>query len=239
MKIGIIYAMKKEMKAYYYAFKKLKKIQSSIYGINIYVSHSNKIFFIQSGIGKVSSSIACTILIYIYKVNIIINIGSSGTLKSYININDVIIGSKIAYHDVNVTSFNYTVGQIPGFPKIFNTNNFLRNQIKTILYNYNITFWEGLIVSGDTFINHNNHINNITNNFTDIIALDMESAAINQVCFQHNIPVLIIKIISDFATETAPSIFKKNIKNLYLKLYNIIHDYIQIIQTCSKIITYV
>lgn len=236
MKIGILYAMEEEIQAYYYNCKKFKKIKNEIYGINIYISNSNKIILIKSGIGKVSSSIACTILIYTYQVNIIINIGSSGKLKPYINISNFIIGKNIAYHDVNLTSFKYEIGQIPGFPQKFNTNIFLRKQIKKILYKYKITFWEGLIVSGDVFIHHNEDINKINKNFPDAIASDMESAAISQICFQYNTPVIIIKIISDDAQKKAPLIFKQNIQNIHIQSYKIIKNYIKIIKNFTKTI---
>ncbi|CAL4042509.1 5'-methylthioadenosine/S-adenosylhomocysteine nucleosidase [Buchnera aphidicola (Takecallis arundicolens)] len=235
MKIGIIYAMEEEIRAYYYNVKKFKKIQNETYGINIYISNSNKIILIKSGIGKVSSSIACTILIHTYKVHIIINIGSSGALKPYINISNFIIGKNISYHDVNLTSFQYKIGQIPGFPQKFNTNIFLRKQIKKILYKYKITFWEGLIISGDIFIHKSQDINKITKNFPDAIASDMESAAISQICFQYNKPVLIIKIISDDTNKKAPLIFKKSIQNISIQSYKIIEDYINIIKKLYKI----
>lgn len=228
MKIGIIYAMKEEIRLYC-PCNKFQKIKCDIYGMNIYISESNKIILIQSGIGKVSSSIACTILITLYKVNVVLNIGFSGTLKPYININDIIIAKKLSYYDVNLTNFNYSIGQIPGFPQTFYTNNILRQKIKKILYQYKIKFWEGLIVSGDTFINKKDDVKKIEKNFPNAISVDMESTAISQVCFQYNKPIIIMKIISDNVKKNATQEFKTNIKTVFYKLYNIIEDYIKLI----------
>ncbi|QCI25948.1 5'-methylthioadenosine/adenosylhomocysteine nucleosidase [Buchnera aphidicola] len=228
MKIGIIYAMQKEIQTYY-DFNKFQKIKYDIYGIDIYISHSKKIILIKSGIGKVSSSIACTILITLYKVDIVINIGSGGSLKPYINIHDIILIKKTSYHDVNLTNFHYSIGQIPNFPQTFQTNNLLRKKFKNILYENKIKFWEGQVVSGDIFIQTKKDVEIILKNFPNAISVDMESASISQVCFQYNKPVIIIKIISDYITKNTTTIFQKNIKKIFYKSSHIIKKYIQTI----------
>ena len=55
----------------------------------------------------------------------------------------------------------------------------------------------GLICSGDKFISKAEEISEIKSHFPDTIAVDMESASIAQVCYMKNVPVLVVRVISD------------------------------------------
>ena len=55
----------------------------------------------------------------------------------------------------------------------------------------------GLICSGDKFITDRSELDAIKAQFPDGLAVDMESAAIAQVCFLYGKPFLSFRIISD------------------------------------------
>ncbi|WP_343182659.1 5'-methylthioadenosine/adenosylhomocysteine nucleosidase [Buchnera aphidicola] len=234
MKIGVIYAMKSELLIFNNEIYKIKKISNSVHELSL-TKNKKKIIFIQSGIGKTESSIACTILIKIYKVNFIINIGSAGKLNSSVKIFDIIIAKKVSYYDVNLKSFGYKEGQIPNYPKIFKTNLILRNVLKTILNYYSIKYQEGYIVSGDTFIDKKSKIKRILQKFPIAISVDMESSSIKHTCYKFRIPCLIIKIISDHSKKKASSLFKKNIKKTSIKIKKIITILIKFIISIKEI----
>lgn len=55
----------------------------------------------------------------------------------------------------------------------------------------------GLICSGDKFITDRSELETIKGNFPEGLAVDMESAAIAQVCYLYKVPFISFRIISD------------------------------------------
>ncbi|ANZ22437.1 5'-methylthioadenosine nucleosidase [Buchnera aphidicola (Diuraphis noxia)] len=222
MKIGIIGAINQEIKTLknmMFPYTKKKIGNCKIY---ISIFKKNNIFLVKSGIGKVSSSIACMILINLYKIDIIINSGSAGSLITSLNVGDIVIPKKICYHDVNLTNFGYSLGQIPKYPQNFLIKKDIYIYIKNITKKIKLTFNTGLIISGDTFINNNLSIKKLKNQFPSAVAVDMESAAIAQVCYQFTIPLICIKTISDLSDVNATVNFKKNISTASFRSFQIV-----------------
>ncbi|QCI20941.1 5'-methylthioadenosine/adenosylhomocysteine nucleosidase [Buchnera aphidicola (Hyperomyzus lactucae)] len=211
MKIAIIGAIKKEIETLKKLINTCIEKKNGNYTIYIGKFKNNDIFLIKSGIGKVSASISTTLLINLYKPDIIINTGSAGSLNSLLKIGDLIIPEKICYYDVDLTNFGYSLGQVPKYPKYFTTNKKIWNIFKKKFIQYELTFQTGLIISGDSFIRKNSCIKKLNNKFPSAIAVEMESAAIAQVCYKFNTPLIVVKAISDLSDNNATLNFKKNI----------------------------
>ncbi len=216
--IGIIIAIHEESKKF---IKKIKhKKYEFIKNKKIILGYVNKkkIIFIQSGIGKVFSSISTTLIIQKYKIKHIINIGTSGSLKKKINYQDLIICNKIRYHDVNITKFGYKLGQIPKTPEYYETNKLIIKKIKTKIKKNK--FYIGELITGDKFISK---YKNIKKKFPKAINVDMEGAAIAQTCFFFKIQLICIKIISDKSNQKSKKDFYKNINIISNKINKILH----------------
>ena len=67
---------------------------------------------VRSGIGKVNAAICTQILIDQYNVRRIINTGIAGSLRSSIDIGDIVLSRDAMQHDMDATGFGYKVGQI-------------------------------------------------------------------------------------------------------------------------------
>jgi len=212
MKIGIIGAVKTEI---IFLRKKIKKCTIKEIGNHKFYNgylHGINIIILKSGIGKVSASMVTTLLISCYNPDIIINIGSAGSINSLLKIQDTIIPNRTSYYDVDVSIFNYSIGQIPKYPKFFFVNSELLDIAKKCMYKLDYIFKSGLILTGDSFIHKKNVLLSIIKHFPSAVAIDMESAAIAQVCYNFKKPMLIIRAISDCANKYAAFNFKKNIE---------------------------
>ncbi|XBC41435.1 MAG: 5'-methylthioadenosine/adenosylhomocysteine nucleosidase [Buchnera aphidicola (Nurudea yanoniella)] len=207
--IGIIGALSEEINLLYKYIKFYKK--KIIYNKKFYIGKLKniKIILIQSGIGKTSASITCTILLYVYKIDVIINIGTAGSLSKNMKLGTIVLPCSTCYHDVDLTPFGYKKGQVKNFPQIFSINNYLTKLIETYMIKLNIYYKKGLIISGDSFIHEKTKKNKLKIHFPEAIAVDMESTAIAQVCYQFNKPFLIIKTISDHSNNYAALDFQK------------------------------
>ncbi|XBC43494.1 MAG: 5'-methylthioadenosine/adenosylhomocysteine nucleosidase [Buchnera aphidicola (Meitanaphis flavogallis)] len=209
IKIGIIGALNEETIFLRQQIKYLKKtrIHSQIF----YTGQLNCIDIIltTSGVGKVSASVTCAILLNLYKIDLIINVGTAGSLDIKLVPGSIILPNNTCYYDVDLTAFGYELGQIQKLPKLFSTNDYMIRLTEIYMLKSNTYYNKNLIISGDSFINKQKYKKTLKEKFPTAIAVDMESTAIAQVCYQFKKPLLIIKSISDYSDNDALSNFKK------------------------------
>lgn len=156
---------------------------------------------LQSGIGKVAAAMGTTLLIQLFKPDMIINTGSAGGLDANLNVGDVIISTEVRHHDVDVTAFGYEKGQLPANPAAFLPNEQLVEVAKKQAEKLGLNAVSGLICSGDAFINGAEKIAQIRADFPQVAAVEMEAAAIAQVCHAMNVPFVVVRAISDVADK--------------------------------------
>lgn len=162
------------------------------------------IVLVESGIGKVNASIITALLIQTFNVDMIINTGVAGSLAEELDILDMVISSHTAHHDVEATTFGYEIGQVPSMPLNFEADTRFIEATKLALNEYNeINYTVGEVVSGDQFIDTDDKKQKILNAFSNAKAVDMESAAIAQTCYQFKTPYLILRSMSDKADGSA------------------------------------
>ena len=65
----------------------------------------------------------------------------------------------------------------------------------------------GLVVSGDRFIASHEALFALRDALPDALAVEMEGAAIAQVCYEHDVPCAVVRTISDTADAAAPASF--------------------------------
>lgn len=160
---------------------------------------------VQSGIGKVSAGICAQILVDRFGVDGIINTGIAGSLKAEINIGDLVMSTDALQHDVDAVNFGYEPGQIPQLPvKAFPTDDRLRKLAMELCARVNpdIRAHEGRVLTGDQFISDKAKKQWLTSTFGGACT-EMEGAAIAQAAYLNQVPVLIIRAISDKADDSA------------------------------------
>jgi adenosylhomocysteine nucleosidase len=70
-------------------------------------------------------------------------------------------------------------------------------------FNLAPTLYFGDIASGDQFINSDAQRNEILAELPDVLCVEMEGAAVAQVCLEFNVPFTVIRTISDSANHNA------------------------------------
>jgi len=167
------------------------------------------VVLVQSGIGKVASALATALLIQQFKPDAVINTGSAGGFDPQLNVGDVVISSEVRHHDVDVTAFGYEIGQVPQMPPAFNAHPALidaaEQSIQALGY---CQTKKGLIATGDSFICDPARIAVIRQQFPTMLAVEMEGAAIAQVCHMLNTPFVVIRSLSDIAGKESPQSFE-------------------------------
>ena len=180
MKIGIIVAMDKE----------LQQLQHLFSDGNVIVQ--------KCGIGKVNAALGTADMISQWKPDVIISSGCAGGNGDDINVQDIVVSTELAYHDVYCgDAIGHSVyGQVQGLPARFQADPALVEKAAS-LQPTGISLHTGLIVTGDWFVDTRQKMRDIIGHFSEAKAVDMESAAIAQTCYLHHVPFISFRIISD------------------------------------------
>lgn len=189
MKIAIIAAMSKELALL------LPLIDSpSTINVNGTTFHrgtigNHEIIAAECGIGKVNAAVGALTLIECFHPDMVINTGVAGGTGAGADILDVVIADAVAYHDVWCGPGTIP-GQAAGCPARFEC------PLPDSLFE-DMAVKRGLVASGDIFVSKPEEVSHILSVWPEAVAVDMESAAIAQVCYLKSVPFVCIRVISD------------------------------------------
>ncbi|CDC57271.1 putative uncharacterized protein [Phocaeicola coprophilus CAG:333] len=194
MKIGIITAMSSEQKQLANQLENPTERKEGPFTYTEGTIKNNTIILMQCGIGKVNAAAGAVEMIRNFAPDCIISTGVAGGIDNCLNVMDVVVSSRIVYHDVWCGEGN-AYGQIQGLPLYFTGNETLYQC--AISLDTETAIHGGLICSGDKFITDRQELETIKANFPEGLAVDMESASIAQVCHLYEVPFISFRIISD------------------------------------------
>ena len=181
MKIGIIVAMDKE----------LKQLQE--------VFRNSDVLVQKCGIGKVNAALGAQRMINEFHPDCIISSGCAGGNGDDINVQDIIVSKELCYHDVycgKAIDDTTVYGQVQGLPARYQADPELLRKALCIQTS-GIKLHQGLIVTGDWFVDSKEKMREIIGHFPEAKAVDMESCAIAQTCYINQVPFISFRVISD------------------------------------------
>ena len=184
--------------------------------------HNKKVVVVFSRWGKVAAASTATTLIDVFHVNQILFTGIAGGIHSDLKVGDIVIASSCVFHDMDTRPLNdrYVVplinkkyfdlqidnGIVENLQQMFSSSN-IANIIGQEWTEYfdlqSVMVVNRAIASGDQFVNSNEIRNDIKENLSDVACVEMEGAAVAQICFEHKIPCIIVRTISDSADAAA------------------------------------
>jgi len=181
MKIGIIVAMDKELKQLQEVFK------------------NSEVLVQKCGIGKVNAALGAQRMINDFKPDCIISSGCAGGNGDDIDVQDIVVSSELCYHDVycgKAIDDTTVYGQVQGLPARFKADPELLSKAFSLQAS-GIGLHQGLIVTGDWFVDSKEKMREIIDHFPEAKAVDMESCAIAQTCYINRVPFISFRVISD------------------------------------------
>lgn len=198
-KYGIIAAMQEEMQEIENIIEEKKN--QKIYELNFITGkiNSTEVVLVEAGIGKVNASRTTQILIDNFEIDAIINVGTAGSANDELEIGDIVIGKKVVQHDFDITAFGHPKGFISNVGQYVESDSTLIEKMKQTISKMQENEFKikiGTIASGDIFCTEAKMKEKIRSKF-NADAIEMEGAAIAQVCKLDNIPFIIIRSISD------------------------------------------
>ena len=201
--------------------------------------NNQEVVVVYSRIGKVAASATVATLILKFKVTELIFTGVAGGISSDLKIGDIVIGTELVQHDMDAFPL-FPTYEIPligqsffkgskelialakeSIQSIFD-NAYLNTVIATEdLKQFNITqpsVHLGLIASGDQFFRDQEQKDHLLAGLPATLCVEMEGAAVAQICYEFGIPFVIIRTISDDADQHSTIDFTKfteKVSNIY------------------------
>ena len=220
--IGIISAMWLEIENIH---SKMAEVEEIIYlGIKFYKGKINNknVILTSCGIGKVNSAILTQIMIGKFDIYCIIHTGIAGSMDNNVKHTDVVVAHSLTYYDVRKEQMKNCFP----YQEIFYTDERLT---KLLLDSVEKNAKKGLIITGDDFICEDNKKEKLKEKYKEALCVDMESCSIVNTAFINNIPIGVIRCISDLANSSSNLDYKKFEKIAANKASDIV------IKTISKI----
>lgn len=169
---------------------------------------------VRAGIGKVNAAMTSEMLIREYGVDAIVFTGVAGGIDPDLHIGDIVISERVVHHDlgeIQPDSFVVwdTIGYIADSALVEFT---MQAVMKTIFKPIPPEMREGrnllprvklgIVATGDQFIASETKRQWIEQSL-HAACVEMEGAAVAQVCTVHDVPFVIIRSLSDLANEEA------------------------------------
>lgn len=188
--------------------------------------------------GKVAAATTVTTLIHEFKITELLFTGVAGAISPELKIGDIVLGKRLIQHDMDArplmqqyeipllsrTYFETDATHLSLASKAINAvigNKSLHSVIaEHDLVEFDISqpkLFIGDIASGDQFFSSNEQKQKLNLKLPNVLCVEMEGAAVAQVCYEYDVPFSIIRTISDAADDSAHIDFPAFIKKISSK----------------------
>ena len=209
--------------------------------------HGQPVVLVLSGIGKVAAATTAVLLMHEFQACELVFTGAAGGLRRGVKVGDVVIAQQLLQHDMDAS---------PLFPRFevpltgrsrFDAHPVLADALAaaaqrclddaatiigpTHLLDFAITaplVHRGLVVSGDRFVASLAASDALRSALPDALAVEMEGAAVAQVCADFGRPFAVLRTISDRADDSAHVDFARfigEVASVYTRA--IVEDWLQ------------
>lgn len=195
--------------------------------------HGHDVVMVLSGIGKVAAATTAALLIHEFDARAIVFTGVAGGLGAGVRVGDIVVATQTLQHDMDAS---------PIFPRYevpltgrsrFDADAVLCDALfasavdcmrdaervigRTHLDDFGIDsprVHRGLVVSGDRFVSTAAESRALAAALPDALAVEMEGAALAQVCGDFGRPFAVMRTISDRADDAAHADFSRFIADV-------------------------
>ncbi|CAN1531851.1 Pfs Nucleoside phosphorylase [Burkholderiaceae bacterium] len=231
--VAIIGAMQQELAGLKQALQGSHTIQIGTRQVTTGTWHGHPVVLALSHIGKVAAATTATALIERFDVTEIIFTGVAGGLMPGVLVGDVVVATEFMQHDMDASPL-FPPMEVPlygraHFPTDLRLTQSLKSAAQDILKNpgqwldidvlhelrvQSPQVHAGLVVSGDRFVSTSAESQALQQRLPKALAVEMEGAAVAQVCFDYGVPFAAVRTISDRADDSATHDFSRFIEEV-------------------------
>lgn len=228
MPVAIVSAMHEELRALLPLLRDPHPVRLAGRDFHQGTVHGRQVVLVLSGIGKVAAATTAALLLHEFNARQVLLTGVAGGLRRGVKVGDVVVARQLLQHDMDAS---------PLFPRFevpltgrarFDADPGLADALATAalrcldrageligtqhLVDFGIEsplVHQGLVVSGDRFVSSESQSAELRALLPEALAVEMEGAAVAQVCADFRRPFAVIRTISDRADDQAHVDFKR------------------------------
>jgi adenosylhomocysteine nucleosidase len=231
--IGIMSAMHEELAAVLDAMPDEQRVR--VAGRDFWVGHwhGHEVVAVLSRIGKVAATTTATVLMEHFKADALVFTGVAGGLGAGVKVGDVVVATGFVQHDMDASPL-FARHEVPLYGRsVFEADAGLSDALATaaqqVLADAPVHLGQaamaefalgvpqvhrGQIVSGDRFVSTTAESRALRQALPQALAVEMEGAAVAQVCFDYGVPLAAVRTISDRADDDAHADFNRFIREV-------------------------
>jgi len=234
MRLGIISALSEEQQGLVEAIQGPQRHSHGMRDYTLGTLWNIDAVCVLSRLGKVAAAMTASILVEKYGVTHIVFTGVAGSGDKRVKVGDIVVAEALLQHDMDARPlfprFEVPLTGLQRFATDLELStqlagaaeDFLRDDVSSVLKAADIAAFGlqharvhcGLIASGDQFISSAAHLNQLKVDIPDLLAVEMEGAAVAQVCFELGVPFTVMRTISDNANEEAAVDFMRFVQTV-------------------------
>jgi adenosylhomocysteine nucleosidase len=231
--IGIMSAMHEELAAVLAAMPDEQRVQ--VAGRDFWVScwQGHSVVVVLSRIGKVAAATTATVLLERFGVDTLVFTGVAGGLGSGVRVGDVVVANGLVQHDMDASPL-FPRHEVPLYGRArFAADADLAVQLAQAceqvlgdaalhlgagaLAEFQLSasqVHQGLVISGDRFVSTSAESHALRQVLPEALAVEMEGAAVAQVCHDYGVPFAAVRTISDRADDAAHHDFQRFVREV-------------------------
>jgi adenosylhomocysteine nucleosidase len=226
--VAIMGAMQEELAGLKQALQGLHTVKLGSRQVTTGTWHGHPVVLALSHIGKVAAATTATALIERFDVTEVIFTGVAGGLAPGVNVGDMVVATEFLQHDMDASPL-FPPMEVPlygraHFPTDVRLTQSLTKAAQDILKNpgqwldldvlhelhvQSPKVHAGLVVSGDRFVSTSGESKALQQRLPKALAVEMEGAAVAQVCFDYGVPFAAVRTVSDRADDSATHDFAR------------------------------
>ena len=195
--------------------------------------HGHAVVAVLSRIGKVAAATTTTALLERFNARAVLFTGAAGGLADGVRVGDLVVAEALLQHDMDASPL-FPRHEVPlygrsRFATDLNLRSALSSACASVLADaprllgdaataefriHAPALHQGLIVSGDRFVSTSVESGSLRAELPDALAVEMEGAAVAQVCTDYGIAFAVVRVISDRADDDAHSDFQRFIADV-------------------------
>ncbi|MBU3675991.1 MAG: 5'-methylthioadenosine/adenosylhomocysteine nucleosidase [Chitinophagaceae bacterium] len=226
MRIGIMGAMPEEIDGLWQSMTNYRSEEQAGRVFHIGNLNGIELVIVFSRWGKVAAASTAATLLHRFGVSHIIFTGVAGALAPHLAQGDVVLAQRLIQYDMDarpmMPQFEIPLIGKTYFepdPKLLQSAYKAFLEIQEDLQAFHPKqqipqLMQGDIGSGDRFIGSHAAKENLLQQLPELLCIEMEGAAVAQVCYEHQIPFLVMRTISDAANDTAAHDFPHFVKHV-------------------------